>query len=218
MKRVAVLASGGGSNLQAILNHLATRGTDAAASVVLVASDRRSAGALERASRAGIKAVALENPESGNGLMDLLQERSVDLVALAGFLRMVPAPVTTAWRGRMINVHPALLPSFGGRGMYGIRVHEAVLAHGAAVSGPTVHFVNQVYDTGPIIAQWPVRVLPDDTPATLAARVLQAEHFLYPRVLEAVASGAIALADDDTVHGSVFPEAQAHFQLSADPG
>jgi folate-dependent phosphoribosylglycinamide formyltransferase PurN len=111
----------------------------------------------------------------------------VDLVVLAGYLKLVPADTVSAFDGRMVNIHPALLPAFGGPGMYGIRVHRAVLASGATVSGATVHLVNAEYDRGPIVAQWPVPVQPGDTPEALAARVLQVEHRLLPAVVLAAA-------------------------------
>jgi folate-dependent phosphoribosylglycinamide formyltransferase PurN len=118
------------------------------------------------------------------------------MIALAGYLRLVPPDVVAAFGGRMLNVHPALLPAFGGAGMYGARVHQAVLASGARVSGPTVHFVDERYDEGAIIAQWPVPVRTDDTPETLGARVLAVEHRIYPWAVAAVASGAVRLGAD----------------------
>ena len=199
--RVAVLASGGGSNLQAILDHFEAQGEPRAAAVVLVASDRASAGALERARHHGVPALALDAQGRTSGLAEILAAHEIEYVALAGYLRFIPVDVTRRWRGRVMNVHPALLPAFGGAGMYGIRVHESVIAAGVRVSGVTVHFVDEEYDRGPIIAQWPVVVLPDDTPATLATRVLAAEHALYPRALEAVADGRIALGTDGRVVG-----------------
>jgi phosphoribosylglycinamide formyltransferase/phosphoribosylglycinamide formyltransferase-1 len=129
----------------------------------------------------------------------MLDEHSVDLVSLAGYLRLVPLDVVDRFRGRIVNVHPALLPAFGGTGMFGARVHQAVLDAGATVSGVTVHFVDQAYDRGPVIAQWPVPVLAGDTAASLAARVLRVEHVLYPAAVNAVAAGRIALAADGTV-------------------
>src|SRR3954469_7131842 len=190
MKRVAVLASGGGSNLQAILEHLASLGNRAAAKVVVVASDRPQAGALANARTAGVKAILLKDrdPES-NEVLDLLTTHRVDLVALAGYLKLIPTSVVDRFADRMINVHPALLPKHGGPGMYGMRVHQAVLNAGEKISGPTVHLVTREYDSGPVLAQWPVGVLPDDDAPTLAARVLVAEHALYPRVLQALAAG-----------------------------
>jgi formyltetrahydrofolate-dependent phosphoribosylglycinamide formyltransferase len=190
MKNVAVLASGGGSNLQAILDHIATLGEKSAARVVVVASDRPQAGALVKAKAANIDAVVLRDrePESPE-IFDLLKSRDVDLVALAGYLRLIPSAVVDRYAGCMINVHPALLPKHGGPGMYGLRVHQAVLTARDTISGPTVHLVTHEYDSGPVLAQWAVGVLPDDDAAALAARVLVAEHALYPRVLQALAAG-----------------------------
>lgn len=189
--RIAVLASGGGTNLQAIVDHLAARGSERAGDVVLVASDRAGAGALDRARRAGIPAAVLRSPKHPDGRepMDLLREHRVDFIALAGFLKLLPKELIAEFPSRIVNVHPALLPAFGGPGMYGDRVHRAVLMAGARVSGATVHYVDEEYDRGAILAQWPVPVLADDTVQSLAARVLKVEHVLYPRVVDAVASG-----------------------------
>ena len=206
--RIGVLASGGGSNLQALLDHLAARGDARGGDVVLVASNRPDAGALARAERAGIPRVVLRSPHAPDGaeLAGALADHDVQLVALAGYMRLVPPEVTAAIRGRMLNVHPALLPEFGGPGMYGPRVHRAVLQAGAAFSGPSVHFVDEVYDHGALIAQWPVPVLPHDDEHSLAARVLRAEHLLYPRVLDAVAGGEVRLGDDGRVVSERFRE------------
>ena len=201
-----MLASGGGSNLQALLDHLAARGDARGGDVVLVASNRPDAGALARAERAGIPRVVLRSPHAPDGaeLAGALADHDVQLVALAGYMRLVPPEVTAAFRGRMLNVHPALLPEFGGPGMYGPRVHRAVLQAGAAFSGPSVHFVDEVYDHGALIAQWPVPVLPHDDEHSLAARVLRAEHLLYPRVVDAVAAGDVRLERDGRVAGGRF--------------
>jgi formyltetrahydrofolate-dependent phosphoribosylglycinamide formyltransferase len=199
MTRVAVFASGSGSNLQAILDQQTTLGPAASAQVVLVASDHADAGALERARAAGITAVALDKAARTNGLAAILATHRIELVVLAGYMRLIPADVVAEFHGRMLNVHPALLPAFGGAGMYGHRVHEAVIARGMRLTGPTVHFVDERYDEGPIIAQWPVPVLPDDTPDELAKRVLEVEHVLYPRVVEAVAAGHIRLDANNRV-------------------
>ena len=185
---VAVFASGSGSNLQAILDYHAS--LDAPRwRVELVVSDQGDAKALERARRAGIRSRFL--PVSGRSYRDvagetlsLLRSADIGFIALAGYLRLIPARVVGAFRERMVNIHPALLPAFGGKGMYGMRVHEAVLAAGARVTGPTVHFVDEEYDRGPIIAQWPVPVRTGDSPGTLAGRVLRVEHLLYPRVVD----------------------------------
>ena len=216
--RIAVLASGGGSNLHAICEYFSARGEEPSRAIRLVASDRAQAGALERARSRGIESLHLDAGARDHQLADLLRARSIDLVVLAGYLRMVPAEVTAAWRGRIVNVHPALLPAFGGSGMYGRRVHEAVLAHGARVSGATVHFVDAVYDQGPIIAQWPVPVHPHDTPDTLAQRVLEVEHQLYPRVVALAAAGRITLDADGRVHGALDRAMFPHFVASDEPG
>jgi phosphoribosylglycinamide formyltransferase-1 len=176
--RVAVLASGGGTNLQALLDAC---GPGTPARITRVVSNKADAGALERARRAGIPAVLLHDPGDPRELLAALAD--AELVVLAGYLRLVPAPVVAQFPRRLINIHPALLPAFGGPGMYGRRVHEAVLASGAAQSGATVHYVDEQYDRGPIIAQQTVPVRPDDTPETLATRVLAVEHELLPQVV-----------------------------------
>jgi phosphoribosylglycinamide formyltransferase 1 len=188
--RVAVLVSGGGTDLQSLLD--ASRGPEAGFAVVLVASNKPDAGALERGRRHGVPtAVLREDGADAAQLLALLDASQAGLVVLAGYLKLVPPAVVAAWARRMVNVHPALLPAFGGPGMYGRRVHEAVLASGARVSGATVHLVDERFDHGRILAQWPVPVLADDTPQSLAARVLDAEHRLLPAVVRAWArSGA----------------------------
>ena len=184
--RVAVLASGGGTNLQALLDRLDAR---APARVVRVIASRPDAGALERARRAGVPAAVLPDPGDATALLAAVGD--AQLVVLAGWVKRVPAAVVARFRFRMINIHPALLPGFGGPGMYGRRVHEAVLASGATLSGATAHYVDEEYDHGPIIAQWPVPVHAADTPASLAARVLEAEHELLPRVVLELARRAV---------------------------
>ena len=202
-RRIAVLASGGGSNLQAILDYFAQAPASAAGEIALVASDRDACGALDRARAHGM--LALTGDPGSMGV--LLQEHHIDIVALAGYLRFIPRDVTERFAGRMLNVHPALLPAFGGAGMYGRRVHEAVLKSGANTSGATVHFVNDEYDRGAIIAQRSVPVLEGDTPETLAARVLAAEHALYAPVIASVAAGEISLdADGRVVHLHAQPQ------------
>jgi formyltetrahydrofolate-dependent phosphoribosylglycinamide formyltransferase len=185
--RLAVLASGGGSNLQAIIDHLDALGAARAAEVVLVASNRADAGALARARGRRIASDVIADPADGRALVRLLDEHRVELIALAGYLKLVPHEVTERWRGRIVNVHPALLPAFGGPGMYGRHVHQAVIAAGQRESGATVHQVDDSYDRGAIVAQERVPVEPGDTPDSLAARVLAAEHRLYPRTLQALA-------------------------------
>lgn len=182
--RVAVCVSGQGSNLVALLDALSG---SPRAQVVLVLSNRADAPALDRARERGIPAKALADHGDAAEWMALLTEYRVDLVVLAGYLKRVPAAVTQARRDRILNIHPALLPEFGGPGMYGRHVHEAVLASGAVASGATVHLVDEQYDRGAILAQARVPVLPGDDAERLAARVLQAEHRLLPAVVLAAA-------------------------------
>jgi len=203
MQRIAVLASGGGSNLQAIIDHLDALGADAPATVALVVSDRADAYALERARSRGIATLHLPRNAPEGALEQMLADQGTDLVALAGYLRLIPATVVRRWAGRMLNVHPSLLPMFGGHGMYGHRVHAAVLASGTRLSGATVHFVNEQFDRGAIIAQWPVPVPVGDTVDQLAERVLRVEHRLYAWCVAAVARGHVRLGEDGRVHGNL---------------
>lgn len=205
LKRIGVLASGGGSNLAALYDHLSAlreggAAVDTIPEIVLVASDQERAGALERARKWGVPAAVLARRGADAAQLEaLLAEHRVDLIVLAGYLRLVPRSVVGAYNGRIINVHPALLPAFGGPGMYGQRVHAAVIEQRVRVSGVTVHFVDEEYDRGPIIAQWPVPVLPDDTPDTLAARVLRVEHLLLPRAVCAVARRKVRLDESGRI-------------------
>jgi len=185
--RLAVLASGRGSNLQAIIDHFDNIARERIAKVVLVASNRADSPALIRAATASIDIASFDAADDGTQLLELLNRFRVDLVVLAGYLKRIPSRVVREYSGRILNIHPALLPEFGGEGMYGTRVHEAVIASGAKESGVSVHIVNDEYDRGPIVAQWRVPVEPDDTPDSLAARVLSVEHVVYPRVIEMVA-------------------------------
>jgi len=173
-----VLVSGGGTNLQALLDALHD---SPLARVARVISSRADAGALERARRASVPTAVLRDPGDPAELLAALGD--AQLVVLAGYVKLVPAAVVSRFRGRMINIHPALLPEFGGPGMYGQHVHDAVLASGATESGATVHFADEEFDRGKIIAQERVPVRPGDTPDSLAARVLEAEHRLLPRVV-----------------------------------
>lgn len=194
----AVFASGSGSNFQSLLD---VQGRGAPWRIRLLVSDREEAGALDRARAAGVPSRVIGTrqrsaAELGRETLEALTGAGVEVVFLAGYLRLVPHAVVEAFRKRILNVHPALLPAFGGKGMYGRHVHEAVLAAGCRVSGATVHFVDERYDEGTIIAQWPVPVLPQDTPDALAARVLAVEHRLYPlsaaHVCRGLASGGDA--------------------------
>jgi len=182
--RVAVCISGGGSNLGALLDAFPP-GSDA--EIVLVLSNRAEAGGLDRARARGVAAVVLRDPDDASEWVRHLDAHAADFVVLAGYLKLVPAGVVARWRGRIINVHPALLPAFGGPGMYGLRVHRAVLASGAAETGATVHLVDEEYDRGAVLAQARVPVEPGDTPERLAERVLELEHRLLPAVVRAAA-------------------------------
>jgi formyltetrahydrofolate-dependent phosphoribosylglycinamide formyltransferase len=193
--RAAVLASGGGTNFQALLDHQKPGG---AWSIVLLVTDRDDAGAIDRAAAASVPSAVIptkgrERAVVAREMLQLLARHRIDLILLAGYVKLVPPEVVARYRGRMLNIHPALLPAFGGKGMYGKHVHAAVLASGSRESGATVHFVDEVYDQGTIVGQRRVPVLESDTPEALAARVLEVEHELYPaavdHVCEALAGG-----------------------------
>jgi len=188
MLRLAVLASGGGTNLQAIID--AAEGGEIDAQVVLVISNNSDAGALERARTHGIPKLHLNSKQFDSQevyntrLLEVLAEHQTDLILLAGYRKLLSPTVVTAYRHRILNIHPALLPCFGGQGMYGPRVHQAVIESGAKFSGVTVHVVDEKYDHGPIVAQKVVPVLDDDTPEILAKRVLVQEHQIYKEVIQ----------------------------------
>lgn len=194
---IAVFASGRGSNFAAILE--AIRQGALPARVCCLISNRSDAGALSLAREHGVPAVHCSRLQYStgdafaDGLLAVLRSHQAQFIALAGYLKRVPTPVVAAFRQRIVNIHPALLPNFGGHGMYGHHVHEAVLAAGATESGATVHLVDEEYDRGPIVAQRRVPVLPGDTPETLAARVLTVEHALYPETLTAFALGRVRI-------------------------
>lgn len=189
--RLGVLASGGGSNLQSIID----RSLDGSlsADVVAVISNNSGAKALERARNHGIDGLHVSAVTEGSfeaadrRIVREFSVRKVDLVVLAGFMKQVGPALLETFRGRIINIHPALLPKFGGKGMYGMRVHEAVIAAGETESGPTVHLVDSEYDHGPALAQRRVPVFPGDTPETLQVRVLEEEHDLLPRTIQELA-------------------------------
>jgi formyltetrahydrofolate-dependent phosphoribosylglycinamide formyltransferase len=196
---VAVLASGSGTNLQAIIDRLHLS-PQVSVHVARVIGSRPGIGALERAAAHEIASCVPPTEEgAGEWLQHELEASDAGLVVLAGWLKLIPASVVRSFRGRIINIHPALLPAFGGPGMYGRRVHEAVVTSGARVSGATVHFVDEIYDHGAIIAQWPVPVLEGDDAARLAARVLTVEHALLPAVIQAFAEGIFRLAESGVV-------------------
>lgn len=199
MIRLGLLASHSGSNLGAII--AACREGRIAATPVVVIGNNSGAFALERARRAGIPVVHLSNqthPDPAaldTAMAATLAAHDVDLVVLAGYMKRLGPQMLEHWRGRIVNVHPSLLPKFGGKGMYGERVHAAVLAAGEAVTGATIHHLTEEYDQGPIIAQVLVPVEPGDTAATLAARVLPHEHALYVDTLARIARGDLILPE-----------------------
>ena len=200
--RVAVLISGRGSNMMALID--AARHPDFAAEIVLVVSNASDAVGIARAAAAGVPTKTIDHHAFGKGaagrrafeeaLTGALQDARAELVCLAGFMRLLSADFASAWRGRLVNIHPSLLPAFKG-----LDVHAAMLAAGVRIAGCTVHFVSADMDAGPIIGQAAVPVLADDTAETLAARILAEEHRLYPECLRRIAAGDIRLRQDDRV-------------------
>ncbi len=194
---IGFLASHGGSNMQAIIDACKAGKLNAATAVVI--SNNSDSRALERAKTEGIPNYYLSgktHPDPDDldrAIMDTLILHKVDVVALAGYMKKLGPKTLAHFRGRILNIHPALLPKFGGKGMYGIHVHEAVLAAGEKESGVTVHLVDEEYDRGPILAQVSVPVMPGDTPEALAERVLAQEHILYSATLQRIATGEIIL-------------------------
>ena len=192
--RIAVLVSGGGTNLQALID-AQQAGEIPDGEIALVVSNKAGAYALERAAKAGIPAVTVTKKASGGtqegfeqALLAILKENSIDLIILAGFLAILSADFTRAYNDRIINVHPSLIPSFCGKGFYGLKVHEAALEYGVKVTGATVHLVNEIPDGGRILLQKAVDILPDDTAETLQKRVMeQAEWKLLPKAAQLVA-------------------------------
>jgi phosphoribosylglycinamide formyltransferase-1 len=187
MKRIAVLASGSGTNAQRIIEHFhASR----MARVVLVGCDQPKAGVIQRAWDLQVPGYLFTGAQlrAGAVLRELLGQR-IDLVVLAGFMRLVPSGMVAAYPDRIMNIHPALLPKFGGKGMYGSRVHEAVVAAKEAESGITIHLVNERYDEGRVLFQAKCPVLAHDTPASLAERIHALEHAHYPRIIESHIAG-----------------------------
>ena len=189
---IAVLVSGGGTNLQALINAQES-GRLKSGKIALVVSNAAGAYALERAKKAAIPGVTLLKKQLGGqkefeeALQRVLQEHRIDVIVLAGFMTILSGDFTAKWPRRILNIHPALIPSFCGEGFYGLRVHQAALDYGVKVTGATVHYVNQIPDGGEIIAQKAVEVLPGDTPETLQRRVMeQAEWILLPQATEAV--------------------------------
>ena len=204
--RVGVLASGSGTNLQAIIDRAADGRLDAEA--VIVISDVAQAFALERARKAGIHAAFINSRDFPDrdapphdrrasfdrALIEKLRDHGAELVALAGYLRITSDEFVDAFAGRIMNIHPSLIPAFCGKGMHGLRVHQAVLDHGVKITGCTVHFVTREVDAGPIIVQRAVPVMDDDTAETLSARVLEQEHEAYSEAIQLFAEGRLRIA------------------------
>lgn len=201
MLRVAVLVSGGGTNLQAILDAIDS-GKVTNAGVVAVISNNAGARALERARSRGIPALCVSPKDYADraafhaGLLSALESFEPDLIVLAGYLVAVPPEMVGHFRGRIINIHPSLIPSFCGKGYYGLKVHEAVLERGVKVTGATVHFVDEGMDTGAILLQKAVEVRPGDTPEALQRRVMEeAEWKILPRAIDLIANGKVKMED-----------------------
>ena len=199
MLRMTVCVSGGGTNLQAIIDRIAD-GTIRNAQIVQVVCNNPGAFALERAAKAGIPACCVSPKDYSDreafheALLARIKEAAPDLIVLAGFMVAVPHQVCAAYAGRIINIHPALIPSFCGKGHYGIHVHEKALERGVKVTGATVHFVDEDLDTGPIILQKAVDIREDDTPQTLQRRVMEeAEWIILPRAIDLIAQGRVRI-------------------------
>lgn len=197
--KIAVLVSGGGTNLQAIIDKIAS-GEITNTEIALVFSNNRKAYALERAKMAGIPAKALspkqfENREAFNdAVLEVIEESKADLIVLAGCLMYIPPKLIEKYHNRIINIHPSLIPSFCGKGYYGLTVHEKALEHGVKVTGATVHFVDEVLDNGPIILQKAVMIEEGDTPEVLQRRVMeQAEWVILPKAIDLIANGKISV-------------------------
>lgn len=205
MLKIAVCVSGGGTNLQAILDAVKS-GAIKNTKPVLVLSSNSTAFALKRAANAGIPTAVLQKnkyrteEEWGEVFLRLLDDADTDLVVLAGFLAKIPKQVTSAYVGRIINIHPSLIPSFCGQGYYGLKVHEEAIKRGVKITGATVHFVDDGMDSGPIILQKAVSVLEEDTPESLQKRVMEeAEWMILPRVISLIAENKIILKDGKVV-------------------
>lgn len=195
--RIGVLISGGGSNLQALIDEIDKGHING--EIAVVASDRKDAYGLERAKKHGIENIAIEKKEFSdrihffNAINEMLMRYKVNFVVLAGFMTIIPKEFVEQYEGRIINIHPALIPSFCGDGYYGKIVHRAALDYGVKISGATVHFVDEKTDAGPIILQEAVPVMEDDTIETLAARVLKVEHRILPEAVKLYCEGRLRI-------------------------
>jgi len=189
--RIGVLVSGGGTNLQCLIDSVEEGSING--EIVVVISDREGAFALERAKRHGIPALYINSRKEGRRIKEELDRYNVGLVVLAGYLTILDADFVKAYEGKIINIHPSLIPAFCGKGFYGERVHRAAVEYGVKISGATVHFVDEGTDSGPIILQQPVPVYPEDTAETLAARVLEVEHKLLPDAVRLYCEGRLKI-------------------------
>ncbi len=200
MLKLTVLASGTGSNFVAIYNAIQNQELDAELKLVL--SNNSQSGALAFARSHNINAIHLSsktviNPEDfEDSMLRCFSDSEIDFIALAGYMKILPAKIVRTYRNRITNIHPALLPHFGGAGMFGIHVHEAVIQSGAKISGATVHLVDEIYDHGAIVMQKTVAVHNDDTPETLAKRVLEIEHEIYPKALQLFAENRVVVENN----------------------
>ena len=201
MLKLAVLVSGGGTNLQAIIDAI-DAGTITNAKIDVVISNNANAYALERAKNHGIEGLCISPKNYGSrdlfndALTQTIVDRGIDLVVLAGYLVIIPPQLIAAYKNRIVNIHPSLIPSFCGTGYYGLKVHEAALARGVKVTGATCHFVDEGTDTGPIILQKAVEIQPDDTPKSLQQRVMeQAEWIIMPKAIDLIANGKLSVED-----------------------
>lgn len=188
MKNLVIFASGNGSNAQNIIEYFnSTSSEESSAKVVRVICNRKNAYVLERAAKLGVPTSVITKEdlsEGPQGILEILEKDSTDLIILAGYLLKIPDGLIAGYRGRIINIHPSLLPAYGGKGMYGNRVHEAVIAAKERVSGITIHLVDENYDSGKILFQAECPLLENDTPETLAGRIHKLEHTHFPHVIE----------------------------------
>lgn len=193
MKYIAIFASGSGSNAENIVRYFSNKIT---ANVTLILSNKREAYVLKRVEALNVRSVFFEYKDfySTGKVLNLLKENNIDFIVLAGFLWLVPKDILEEYKGRIVNIHPALLPAYGGKGMYGDRVHRSVISNKETESGITIHHVNEFYDQGDIIFQAKCRVDPEDTPESLAAKIHALEYEHYPRVIEKLISG---ISEDD---------------------
>jgi phosphoribosylglycinamide formyltransferase, formyltetrahydrofolate-dependent len=204
--KCAIFASGGGSNFQELINR--KESGDLHVDFALFIGNNSSAFAFERARKHSIKSLHIapshfpDENKYASKLLSVLRENKVELIALAGYMKKIPREILAAFPNRIVNIHPALLPAFGGKGLFGEKVHQAVLDYGAKVTGITIHFVDEEYDHGPIIFQDTVKVLDSDDAHTLAMRVLALEHASYWKALKGIASGAITVKDR-RVYGTI---------------